>query len=146
MIKRLSFALAVGFFAFAGCRSDDRATGPSGTPTAPAPATPAPPEAVGGGPVASTGSSREGTIDRLSHARCQARERCGNVGVLRDHASYSECVEVARAELRGSFGAPTCTAYDEDKLDGCVRKVAEAPCGTENKLSDECVEAALCRK
>lgn len=149
MIKRLPYAVAVGLFAFAGCRADER-TRANEVPVAPAPEPgpepTAPPAGVGGGPAAQGRWGREGAIDRLAHARCQARERCGNVGTLRDHASYSECVEVARSELRGSFGAATCESYDDDKLSGCVRKLGDSACGNESQLSEECVESALCAK
>lgn len=149
MIKRLSYAAAVGLFVLAGCRADDR-TRANEVPAAPAPEpTPeatAPPAGMGGGPATQGTRDREGAIDRLAQGRCEARERCGNVGTLRDHASYSECVAVARAELRGSFGAATCESYDDDKLAGCARKLSESPCGKESQLSEECVESALCTK
>jgi hypothetical protein len=148
MIKGLTFAVAVGLFAFAGCKSDDRSTRTQEAPVIePAPVPAPPPESVGGGPTAEGASSwdREGAIDRLSHARCQARERCGAVGAMRDHTSYGECVEVSRADLRGSFGAATCQGYDEGKLDGCARKLADSACGSESSLSEDCVESKLCK-
>ena len=149
MNKHLSMVVAVGLLAFAGCRADDRSTLSNETPTAPV-SQPDQPSAgvpgVGGGPVAPReGWDREATIDRLSQARCQARERCGAASVMRDHTSFSECVEVARAELRGSFGASTCDLYDDEKLAGCARKASDSACGTESKLSDDCVESKLCK-
>lgn len=151
MIKHL--AVAVGLIALAGCRADNRATTSTEslneTPAINAPPVSQPDQpsaGVGGGPVAPReGWDREATIDRLSQARCHARERCGAVGVMRDHTSFSECVEVARADLRVSFGASTCDLYDEGKLAGCARKASDSACGTENKLTDDCVESALCK-
>lgn len=144
MIERLTSVVAVGLFAFAGCKSDD---GSLRTQEAPVVVTEPAPEAVGGGPVMDDARSRERetAIDRLSHARCQARERCGAVGALRDHTSYGECVEISRADLQGSFGAATCQGYDDSKLGGCVRKLSDAACGTESSLSEDCVESKLCK-
>jgi len=143
-MKRIAFTFAVGLTMLLGCRSDERRTMSESAP-APAPA-PAPAEGVGGGPRADAWS-RDGAIDRLSHARCLARERCGAVGTAprSDHMSFAECVEVARTDLQGSFGASTCDNYDEGKLAGCARELGEAPCGSENKLTDNCVESKLCK-
>lgn len=142
MMKRLSCILAVGLLTVIGCRADHRNSRSNEAPAAPE-ATP--PEAMGGGPTTPGWSHREAAIDRLSHARCQARERCGAIGVARDHTSYGECLEVSRADLRGSFGAATCQEYDDGKLDACARKLADIPCGQESKLSEDCVESKLCK-
>jgi hypothetical protein len=145
-------AIAVGAFAVAGCEVRDRSQpmtqGPVVEPV-PAPAQPDQPSAgVGGGPptaAARDGWARDVAIDRLANARCSARERCGYVGLLKEHASYFECVEQARIDLRASFGAQSCDNYDEDKLSGCARKASDAACGSENSLSEDCAESKLCR-
>lgn len=150
MIKTISRVVVSGLFALTACR-DDRPRPNVEMPGAPEPApTPQPegtkaPEGTGGGPIAMDGRDRESAIDRLANARCQAAERCGAVGVLRDHTSFSECVEIARADLRGSFGAATCGSYDEEKLATCARRTGDAACGSEKKLFDDCVESKLCK-
>lgn len=147
MIKKLTMAAVVGLFALFGCKSDDGSLRTQGAPVINEPTFNAPaPEAIGGGPAATDlARDREATIDRLSHARCQARERCGAVGALRDHTSYGECVEISRADLRNSFGAPICQGYDEGKVAGCAGKLADSACGTESSLSEDCVESKLCK-
>jgi len=134
-MKRIAITLAVGLFAVIGCRSDER----SSTMTTDVPSATPPAGPIGGGPRTDAWS-RDGVIDRMAHARCVARERCGAIGKpTADHVSFSECVEVARADLRGSFGASTCDGYDHGKLEGCARELSDAACGTETKLTDNCV-------
>jgi hypothetical protein len=131
-MKRIAFTIAVCLVAAAGCRSEKRTSTDESS------------GGVGGGPRT---NAREGVIDRLAHARCQARQRCGPKGTpITEHESYGECVDVARADLRGSFGAATCDAYDDAKIDACARTVAERACGPDNKLTDDCVESKLCRR
>lgn len=133
-MNRIAFTIAVSLLTMVGCRSEDRRS-----------TNETPPSAVGGGPR-DDAQSREGVIDRLAHARCEARERCGAIGSpTSDHVSFSECVEIARGELRSSFGASTCDAYANDKVEGCARELTGQACGSETKLTDNCVESKLCR-
>jgi hypothetical protein len=150
-MKQIAITLVACAAGFLGCRSDDRPVSNNNAPVvtdpgpAPAPAPAPAPEAIGGGPTVDMWS-REGAIDRLANARCEARERCGAVGKMTsDHTSFGECVSVARAELNGSFGASTCENYDSAKIDGCARELSDSPCGTETKLSENCVESKLCK-
>jgi len=150
-MKQIAFTLAACVTAFLGCRSDDRPVSNNNAPivTDPGPAPmPAPvaPEGTGGGPRDESGWTREGVLDRLAHARCEARERCLTaVSPTADHVSFGECIEVARADLRGSFGTSACSGYDTAKLDGCARELSAAACGSETKLTENCLESKLCK-
>lgn len=140
-MNRIAITLAVGLFAVAGCRSDDRRTTTNDVPQTSEPA----PEGVGGGPTVIDGWSHEGAIDRLAHSRCEARERCSGAGEpTSDHVSFGECVSTARTELRASFGSAPCESYDNGKVATCARELSDAACGSESKLSDNCAAAKLC--
>ena len=151
MMKQIAFTLVACAAAFLGCKSDDRPVSNNNAPvvTDPGPApipAPAEPGAVGGGPLVEDAWSREGVIDRLAHARCQARERClTSVSPTADHVSFGECIEVARADMRGAFGGAGCNAYDTAKLNGCARELSDAACGSETKLTEGCAESKLCK-
>lgn len=139
--------LTVHSVVWSGCRADRGVTAYEEPPSA-GPVNDAraggvpPPEVTGGGPADHW--SRDGVIDRLAHARCEAKQRCGDVAPVRGFMSYSECVATARHDLRFAFGAPTCEAYADDRVDACAQKQVDARCGTEDTLSAECVEASLC--
>ncbi len=144
-ILRYAVALVAGI----GCRSHDPTGRGGDTVVVPAPergpAGTTVPNGNGGGPAAGDTPEREGAIDSLAHARCNAAARCGAIGSLREEPTYWECVEIARVDLRTSFGASTCTAYDGQKLAACVKRTADASCNSYSVLADECAEPRLCR-
>ena len=151
MSTRSIVVVAVGALAMTlGCETRDRSQpmtqGPVVEPV-PAPPMPDQPSAgVGGGPptvAARDGWARDVAIDRLASARCSTRERCNTKE--NEHASYFECIENARIDLRATFGAQTCDNYDENKLNACAKKASDAACGSENSLGDDCVESKLCK-
>lgn len=88
-------------------------------------------------------------INRLSSARCEREQACGNVGPGKSYESNNECVTKLDADGYAELNSADCKAgLDNAQFDKCLQAIhaeeCNSPIASLERLTD-CRSSALCR-
>jgi hypothetical protein len=95
------------------------------------------------------GPSMDATIDRLTTARCDREEACGNIGDGKRYATRQVCTDQMRGGIANDLTASDCPAgLDGSKVKECMSAIGNEQCGLHPIESmsriEKCRTSALC--
>ncbi len=96
-------------------------------------------------------TNMDGTIDRLTAARCDREQACSNIGDGKKYASRRVCMDQVRGSIGNDLNANQCPrGLDDAAVDQCLSAIGNEECGAHpvEALSrfDKCRAGNMCSK
>jgi len=120
MLVALAIAIAMG------CQNEERAVGTTRHDDEPLLASKRPKDTDA--PRTVVGTEAGATLEAIARATCERDDRCGRIGVGREHASYEVCTEKVKMDYVGELNSTECRWFDAEALEVCLRALRDERC------------------
>ena len=89
----------------------------------------------------------DGTIDRITQARCARELACNNVGANKKWSDVAACQREIRQNVRGDYRRADCHVVQTDKLQSCIDAIQNEKCDDVFDMTrvTACRKANICK-